>query len=91
MRSPCMCVYVVLSVMLAALQSIETELQLQALPPNGGSVHVHVFMLCVCVCVGELEMSDAYSQLSRAGCFCHFTLLPILLDIVMLLNPLTSI
>ncbi len=47
----CVCVFVcvrwsvTLSVVLAELQSTETELQLQALPPNGGSVHE-----CICVC-----------------------------------------
>lgn len=65
-----------LSVVLAALQSIETELQLQALPPYGGSVHVCVFILCVCVCVGELETNDGYSQLSRAGRSLPLLLLP---------------
>lgn len=64
-----MCVWwaVTLSAALAALQSPEAELQLQALPPNGGSVHVCVFILSVCVCGGELETSDGYSQLSGAG------------------------
>lgn len=56
-----LCVWrsVMLSVVLATLQSTENELQLQALPPNGGSVHMCICAVCVCV----LQMSDGYSQL----------------------------
>lgn len=48
-----LCVWrsVTLSVVLATLQSIGNELQLQALPPNGGSVHMCIYAACVCVCL----------------------------------------
>lgn len=54
----CECVRwsVTLSVMLAGHQSCETQLQLQALPPNGGSLHECVCVCvyaCECVCVGD--------------------------------------
>lgn len=51
--SLCMWRSVALSVLLDTLQSMENELQLQALPPNGGSVHMCIYALCVCVCVAD--------------------------------------
>lgn len=37
------------------------------LPMGEVCMSVYLYRVCVCVCVGELETSDGYSQLSRAG------------------------